>query len=173
MAVKYREFKFHSHADKLEIHAMTVAPEAKIIGVVQILHGMCEHKERYYDFMKYLAEKGYLCVIHDHRGHGSSVVSDADLGYFYDAGYDGLIEDAHQVTELIKESVGDVPYILLGHSMGSFITRNYLFRYGTGIQAFDAAWHCTGTAVIEDSPWMQGQAQALKAYGSHYDEFEL
>ena len=55
MAVKYREFKFHSHADKLEIHAMTVAPEAKIIGVVQILHGMCEHKERYYDFMKYLA----------------------------------------------------------------------------------------------------------------------
>ena len=50
MAVKYREFKFHSHADKLEIHAMTVAPEAKIIGVVQILHGMCEHKERYYDF---------------------------------------------------------------------------------------------------------------------------
>ena len=52
MAVKYREFKFHSHADKLEIHAMTVAPEAKIIGVVQILHGMCEHKERYYDFMK-------------------------------------------------------------------------------------------------------------------------
>ena len=91
MAVKYREFKFHSHADKLEIHAMTVAPEAKIIGVVQILHGMCEHKERYYDFMKYLAEKGYLCVIHDHRGHGSSVVSDADLGYFYDAGYHGLI----------------------------------------------------------------------------------
>ena len=134
MAVKYREFKFHSHADKLEIHAMTVAPEGKIIGVVQILHGMCEHKERYYDFMKYLAEKGYLCVIHDHRGHGSSVVSDADLGYFYDAGYDGLIEDAHQVTEMIKESVGDVPYILLGHSMGSFITRNYLFRYGTGIQ---------------------------------------
>ena len=52
MAVKYREFKFHSHADKLEIHAMTVAPEAKIIGVVQILHGMCEHKERYYDLMK-------------------------------------------------------------------------------------------------------------------------
>ena len=59
--------------------------------------------------MKYLAEKGYLCVIHDHRGHGSSVVSDADLGYFYDAGYDGLIEDAHQVTEMIKESVGGCP----------------------------------------------------------------
>ena len=145
MAVKYREFKFHSHADKLEIHAMTVAPEGKIIGVVQILHGMCEHKERYYDFMKFLAEKGYLCVIHDHRGHGSSVVSDADLGYFYDAGYDGLIEDAHQVTELIKESVGAVPYILLGHSMGSLAASCYLKRYDDEIDK----------AVIVGSPSMR------------------
>lgn len=153
MAVKYREFKFHSHADKLEIHAMTVAPEGRIIGVVQILHGMCEHKERYYDFMKFLAEKGYLCVIHDHRGHGSSVVSDADLGYFYDAGYDGLVEDAHQVTELIKESVGDVPYVLLGHSMGSLVTRCYLKRYDDEIDK----------AVIVGSPSMRhGIAPGLR-----------
>lgn len=129
MAVRYKEFKFYSDADKLEINAMAVAPEGNIIGVVQILHGMCEYKERYYDFMKYLAEHGYLCVIHDHRGHGKSVVTDADLGYFYDAGYEGLIEDAHQLTELVKSVVNDVPYILLGHSMGSLVARCYLKTY--------------------------------------------
>ncbi len=129
MAVQYREFKFYSDADKLEIQAMSVAPEGKIVGVVQILHGMCEHKERYYDFMKYLAERGYLCVIHDHRGHGGSVVTDADLGYFYDAGYMGLVEDAHQVTELIRALAPNVPFVLIGHSMGSLVARCYLKKY--------------------------------------------
>lgn len=129
MAVKYKEFKFHSNADKLEISGMIVAPEGKPVGVVQLVHGMCEYKERYYDFMKFLAERGYLCVIHDHRGHGKSIISDADLGYFYDAGYEGLVEDAHQVTELIKPYAEGIPYILLGHSMGSLVARCYLKKY--------------------------------------------
>ena len=129
MAVKYREFKFYSNADKLEISGMVVAPEGKPIGVVQLVHGMCEYKERYYDFMKFLAERGYLCVIHDHRGHGKSIVSDADLGYFYDAGYEGLIEDTYQVTEMVKPYAEGVPYILIGHSMGSLVARCFLKKY--------------------------------------------
>lgn len=129
MAVKYREFKFYSNADKLEIGGMVVAPEGKPVGVVQLVHGMCEYKERYYDFMKFLAERGYLCVIHDHRGHGKSIVSDADLGYFYDAGYEGLIEDTYQVTEMVKPYAEGVPYILIGHSMGSLVARCFLKKY--------------------------------------------
>lgn len=130
MGLKYREFKFYSNADKLEIHAMVVAPETKPVGIVQLVHGMCEYKERYYDFMKYLAKQGYFCVIHDHRGHGKSVISDADLGYMFDAGYEGLIEDTYQVMELVKDYVReDIPYILLGHSMGSMVVRSVLKRY--------------------------------------------
>ncbi len=133
MAVKYREFKFFSNADKLEIDCMAVTPEEHVKGVVQLVHGMCEHKERYYDFMEYLANKGYLCVIHDHRGHGKSVESDADLGYFYDGGYEGIVEDIHQLTMMVKEEIPDVPYILLGHSMGSLAARCYLKKYDADI----------------------------------------
>lgn len=130
MAPKYREFKFYSDVDQLEIQGMILLPSKRPVGIVQLVHGMCEYKERYYDFMKYLAEKGYACVIHDHRGHGKSVVSDADLGYFYDGGYEALIEDTHQVAEYIKDYVGrEIPYILLGHSMGSMVVRSFLKRY--------------------------------------------
>ena len=133
MAIKYREFKFYSNADKLEISGMVVAPEGNIVGVVQILHGMCEYKERYYDFMKYLADRGYLCVIHDHRGHGKSVVSDADLGYFYDAGFEGLVEDAYQVMEMVKRYAEGLPYIMLAHSMGTLVARCFLKKYDDDI----------------------------------------
>lgn len=129
MAIKYREFKFYSNADKLEISGMVVAPEGNPIGVVQLLHGMSEYKERYYDFMKFLASHGYLCVIHDHRGHGKSVVSDADLGYFYDAGYEGFVEDAYQVMEMVKPYANGLPYILVAHSMGALVARCFLKKY--------------------------------------------
>ncbi len=132
MAVEYRGFKFFSDVDKLEIDCMSVIPDTDIIGVVQLVHGMCEHKERYYDFMEYLAHKGYLCVIHDNRGHGRSVESDTDLGYFYDGGYEALVEDIHQLTMMMKEELKaskNLPYILMGHSMGSLAVRCYLKKY--------------------------------------------
>ena len=102
MAVKFSEFQFFSDVDKQEIDCMSVLPDGPIKGVVQMVHGMCEHKERYYDFLEYLANQGYLCVIHDHRGHGGSVESDADLGYFYDGGYEALVEDIHQLTMIVN-----------------------------------------------------------------------
>lgn len=135
MAVKFSEFQFFSDVDKLEIDCMSVLPDGPIKGVVQMVHGMCEHKERYYDFLEYLANQGYLCVIHDHRGHGGSVESDADLGYFYDGGYEALVEDIHQLTMIVKEemNIQNVPYILIGHSMGSLAARCYLKQYDSGI----------------------------------------
>lgn len=59
-------------------------PEGEIKGIVQISHGMAENKERYVDFMEFLAQNGYVSMIHDHRGHGKSVIQKDDLGYFYD-----------------------------------------------------------------------------------------
>ncbi len=134
MAIEYKEFKFFSDIDKLEIDCLAVFPDVKIRGIVQLVHGMCEHKERYRDFMSYLASKGYACVIHDHRGHGKSVETDADLGYFYDGGYEAMVEDIHQLTEMVKEYAdSDVPYILLGHSMGSLAVRCYIKKYDSDI----------------------------------------
>ena len=121
-------FTFVSEVDGLEISAMAVIPE-EIKGVVQLVHGMCEYKERYLPFMEFLAGKGYAAVIHDHRGHGKSIKSPEDLGYMYEGGKEGLIEDTYQMLKLTKERFGELPYCLLGHSMGSLVVRCFVKKY--------------------------------------------
>ena len=65
--------KILSEFDGLGLEIAVIVPEGNPKGVIQFSHGMAEHKERYYDFMNYLSDHGYVCVIHDHRGHGGSV----------------------------------------------------------------------------------------------------
>ena len=111
-----------SKQDGLKLHVLLMEPEQSPKGIVQICHGMAEHKERYEPFMQMLCNNGYISVIHDHRGHGKSVKNAADLGYFYDDSGKAIIEDAHQVTTWMKERYGgELPYHLFGHSMGSLI----------------------------------------------------
>ena len=98
-------------------------------GIIQIVHGMCEHKERYIPFMEYLSREGYICVIHDHRGHGESVKSDKDLGYFYEGGYTAMIDDIKMIGDWIKSRFTGLPHILFGHSMGSMAVRSFTKRY--------------------------------------------
>ena len=81
-----------SKQDGLTLSVLWTEPEKKVRGVVQISHGMSEHKERYLPFMKFLAGHGYAAVIHDHRGHGGSVREKEDLGYFYNTKEKGIIE---------------------------------------------------------------------------------
>lgn len=119
-----------SRQDGLKLHVLLMEPERSPKGIVQICHGMAEHKERYEPFMQMLCDNGYISVIHDHRGHGKSVKDAADLGYFYDDSGKAIIEDAHQVTIWMKERYGgELPYHLFGHSMGSLVVRCYLKKY--------------------------------------------
>ena len=89
---------------------------------------MSEHKERYYEFMKYLSENGYICVIHDHRGHGASVKV-MHLGYFYTEDINYIIEDLYQVTKYVKEKYPNLKINLFAHSMGTLVARGYLKKY--------------------------------------------
>ena len=73
-----------SKQDGLKLHVLLMEPEQSPKGIVQICHGMAEHKERYEPLMQMLCNNGYISVIHDHRGHGKSVKNASDLGYFYD-----------------------------------------------------------------------------------------
>ena len=119
-----------SKQDELKLHVLLMEPEQSPKGIVQICHGMAEHKERYEPLMQMLCNNGYISVIHDHRGHGKSVKDVVDLGYFYDDSGKAIIEDAHQVTTWMKERYGEeLPYHLFGHSMGSLVVRCYLKKY--------------------------------------------
>ena len=139
-SINRKYFSLTSAQDGMPLRGMMVIP-AHPGAVLQIAHGMCEHKERYLPFMRYMADRGYLCVIHDHRGHGASrreaaqtePVSGegipAGLGYFGEDGGRALVEDLHQITRIIKKHYPGLPYFMLGHSMGSLAVRCYLKKY--------------------------------------------
>ena len=118
-----------SNADGLSLSIMLVRPDGEIRALVQLAHGMCEHKERYEPFMQFLAGQGCLCVMNDHRGHGASVRAPEDLGYFYEGGADALVADLHQITRWLKAQYPELPFILFGHSMGSLAVRAYCEKH--------------------------------------------
>lgn len=125
--IRKQEGTFLSEADGLEISALCIMPEEKTEyrAVVQLVHGMSEHKERYIPFMEYLAKKGYITVIHDHRGHGKSVKNPDDLGYMYGGGAEAMLQDIGTVNKEIHRHFPDLPVILFGHSMGSLAVRAF------------------------------------------------
>ncbi len=132
--ISMERFTVHSEQDGLALAGIAVRPVHVVpCGVLQIAHGMIEHKMRYLPFMQWMAEHGYACVIHDHRGHGESVESPDALGYFGENGGDALVRDLYQVTGWAKRRFGRTPYFLLGHSMGSLAARVYVRHYSRAL----------------------------------------
>ncbi len=122
-------FVVRSKFDDLPIHGFLIEPQGEPKAIVQLVHGMAERKERYEEFANYLAEKGYAVVCHDHRGHGESILSDKDRGWFGDYSGKAVVEDTVLVTEYAKKRFEGLPLILFGHSMGSLVVRCYLQEY--------------------------------------------
>lgn len=118
-----------SESDGLELEVAITEPKGEKKGIVQFSHGMSEHKERYFDFMNFLSDNGYVCVIHDHRGHGKSVKNENDLGCFYTQNINYIVDDLHQISKLITQKYPNLNLILFGHSMGTLVARNYLKKY--------------------------------------------
>ena len=128
MMVK-EELKVLSEFDGWELKGVLLIPEGSPKGIVQLVHGMTEHKYRYRDLMNFLVEKGYVVVAHDHRGHGESVQNDEDLGWFGDDTSKAIVEDCVQVTKYVRERFPNLPLTLYGHSMGSLVVRCYIRDY--------------------------------------------
>lgn len=101
-------------------------------AVVQIIHGAKEHKERYYDFMRFLNENGYAVIISDNRGHGASVNETYSLGYMH--GTDEIIRDQRLVTDYVREMYPGKPFYLFGHSFGTLLAREYLQKYDADVE---------------------------------------
>ena len=124
----------NSSSDGLKIELAYTIPKDEIKGIVQFSHGMAEHKERYFNFMEYLSNNGYVCVINDHRGHGNSVKDKKDLGYFYTEDTNFIIDDLHDVTKYIKEKFSNQKLYLFSHSMGTLVARGYMQKYDNEIE---------------------------------------
>ena len=132
------EFYFDSRDGESRIHAVRYRPEdtEKVLCVLQIVHGMAEYAERYEEFAEYLTARGFVVTGDDHLGHGKSVGEKGKQGYFCEQDpATVLVRDEHRLKKLTQELYPGVPYVIMGHSMGSFIARNYICRYGTGIDA--------------------------------------
>ena len=110
------------------IHAFRWTPEGEPRAIVQILHGIAEFAERYDTFAQYLNSRGILVVAEDHMGHGQSINGAGIRGYFH-GGWFTAVEDSMQLLKDTRAQFPDVPYILFGHSMGSFMARTVLYKY--------------------------------------------
>lgn len=130
------EFSYDSRDGKSKLHAVRYLPDDRenVRCVLQVVHGMAEHVERYEEFAGFLTERGFVVTGEDHMGHGGSVGERGRYGYFCEQDpATVLVRDAHRLKKMTQASFPGVPYVILGHSMGSFIVRNYVFRYGTGV----------------------------------------
>ena len=129
----HQDISFPSADGKTTIHGVFWEPQGEVKGVLQLVHGMQEYIMRYDKTAEYFASRGYAVVGHDHIGHGQSITMETDLSTFPAGASDFLPEDVHTLQKMTREKYPDVPYFILGHSMGSFVVRKYIYLYGADV----------------------------------------
>lgn len=128
------EFYFPSKDGNTEIHTIEWKPEGEVKAVLQLCHGMVEYIRRYDEFAEFMCSRGYYVVGNDHLGHGKSVQSKSEYGFFNEKyGNACVIGDMHTLRQRTMKKYPDVPYFILGHSMGSLLVRQYIQLYGNGL----------------------------------------
>lgn len=147
-----QEFRFPAADGSATLYGRSWCTETESpIGVLQLVHGISEHIGRYDHFARFMADHGFFVCGEDHLGHGNTPETQQDLGYTSDGnGWVQMTDNVHALHDRIKARYPDLPYILLGHSMGSFLARSYLIRYpgtvdacallGTGQQPGAVLW---------------------------------
>lgn len=142
------EFTFLSSDGKTQLHSIEWLPaDREPIAVLQISHGVAEYVGRYDAFARFLNEQGVAVVGHDHLGHGESITTNGTPVYFGNGNtWQTVVDDIYILHTRLKERWPDLPHILMGHSMGSFLARTYLIRYPGTVQA----------AIIMGTGWQGG-----------------
>ena len=143
MSVEHRTLRYPSSDGKNSIYTELFIPEGEPLGVIQLAHGMVDHVGRYRHVGRYFAEAGYVFAAADHLGHGRTAATPEDYGYFAPRdGYKRVIEDVRGLNEYLHREYPSLPLVLVGHSMGSFITRLYVTAYPDTVDGYI----CHGTA---------------------------
>ncbi|MCQ2451962.1 MAG: lysophospholipase [Oscillospiraceae bacterium] len=134
--ITYEEFHIPSANKVNTLYLRRWMPEGTVRATIQIAHGISEHIRRYDDFCRYLCSLGYAVYINDHLGHGKSYGEPENKGFFAEKkGWNAVIEDMHQVHQRSCMDYPELKHLLFGHSMGSFLSRCYLFTYPSDFQA--------------------------------------
>lgn len=121
--------------DQVEVFVHQWSAVENPVAVLQLAHGMAEHSLRYAAFADACNDKGIIVIANDHRGHGRTGEKAGLMGYFAEQdGFDRVVDDLYWINGWIKKQFPDLPVFLMGHSMGSFLTRRYLQEYGESIQ---------------------------------------
>lgn len=125
------EFFFPSSDGNTLIHVNQWTPsERRILGVVQIAHGVAEYGARYAPFARFLCGHGFVVVANDHLGHGQSLIPGGPMVYLGEKdGWWNVVDDMECLRSRVAKVFPDRPYFLFGHSMGSFLSRTHLIRY--------------------------------------------
>ena len=130
------EFYYQSADKKTQIHAIEWKPEKEIKGIIQIAHGVTEHIARYEHFAEVFTQNGWIVVGNDHLGHGKSILPNGKKMYFGSKNSWWLVvKDMDTCMRITKEKYPNVPYVLLGFSLGSFLVRTYLIDYAELLSA--------------------------------------
>lgn len=117
-----------TNVDNVDL-SLTIYEVANPKAIIQVVHGMCEHKERFEPLALSLVNEGYTVILSDLRGHGKSISNEKTLGYFGKNGYKNMINDQFLITNFIKINYPNNNIYIFAHSMGTIIIRNYLQIY--------------------------------------------
>ena len=150
---------WHQASDGKALFVRKVRPEGALRGIVHIAHGVGEHSARYLRVAERLAAEGFVVFADDHRGHGKTAASPAELGSFGPGGIHRVVDDLVELMRFEKLEHPGLPFVLFGHSMGSYLAQEFMLRHANDVAA----------VVLSASA---GKPSALASFGRYVARFE-
>ena len=145
------EVTFKSTNERDMVQGWIYVPACKPKGIIQLVHGFGEHSRRYLHMIVAFMDAGFIVAADDHVGHGKTAVVNDTWGDWGTKGSSVMMEDEHLLTELVKEKYPNLPYFIFGHSMGSFITRDYMTKYGKELTGATICGTCGVMATLGET----------------------
>ena len=145
------EISFKSFNERDEVQGWIYVPACEPRGIVQLVHGFGEHSRRYFHMIVAFMDAGFIVAADDHVGHGKTAIVNDKWGDWGDKGAHTMMEDEHKLTALVKEMYPGLPYFMYGHSMGSFIARDYIAKYGDELAGVTICGTCSEMPTLADT----------------------
>ena len=145
------EISFKSFNERDEVQGWVYVPACEPKGIIQLIHGFGEHSRRYFHMIVAFMDAGFIVAADDHVGHGKTAIVNNTWGDWGHKGAHTMMEDEHILTGIVKEMYPNLPYFMFGHSMGSFIARDYIAKYGTELTGVTLCGTCGSFASLPDT----------------------